>query len=91
MLRDVYRGITPEPWLVTAALNELSIPLYAMIRPRGGNLVFSSDESATMCRQIESAKSAGAHGVVLEIQLPEGHVDTVRTRARCLNWRGRCR
>jgi copper homeostasis protein len=73
-------GITPDPWLVEAAIQTLSIPLYVMIRPRGGNFAFTKDEFALMCRQIELVKKAGAHGVVLGVLLPDGCVDEERTR-----------
>jgi copper homeostasis protein len=51
-----------------------------MIRPRGGNFVFTPDEFALMCRQIEWAKEAGARGVVLGILRSNGCVDVERTR-----------
>lgn len=73
-------GITPDAGLVSAALQAVSIPLYVMIRPRGGDFVFTDSEFALMRRQIESAKQAGAHGVVLGVLLPDGCVDVNRTR-----------
>jgi copper homeostasis protein len=73
-------GITPDPRLVEAAVHFLSIPLYVMIRPRGGNFAFTTDEFSIMCGQIESAKKAGAHGVVLGVLLPSGCVDEERSR-----------
>jgi copper homeostasis protein len=59
----------------------ISIPLYVMIRPRGGDFAFTADEFVSMCRHIEMAKEAGVHGVVLGILLPSGCVDEERTRA----------
>jgi copper homeostasis protein len=73
-------GITPDPSIVEAAIQTLSIPLYVMIRPRGGNFAFTVDEFALMCRHIELVKKAGADGVVLGVLLPNGCVDEERTR-----------
>ena len=74
-------GITPEFDLVTDAINTLAIPVYVLIRPRGGDFVFTADEFDEMKRQIERIKLAGAAGVVTGVLLPDGRVDVERSRA----------
>jgi copper homeostasis protein len=73
-------GITPGIELTTAAVRAVSIPIHVLIRPRGGDFVFSADEFNLMRRQIELAKQAGAAGVAVGVLLRDGRVDIERTR-----------
>jgi copper homeostasis protein len=73
-------GVTPDFELTRATVEAVSIPVHVLIRPRGGDFVYSADEYARMRLQIEQAREAGAKGVVLGILLPNGHVDMERTR-----------
>ncbi len=43
--------------------------LFVMIRPRGGDFVYTDEEFETMCRQIEMARRGGADGVVFALSL----------------------
>jgi len=74
-------GVTPDFELTRAAVEAVSIPVYVLIRPRGGDFVYGAEEFACMRLQIEQAREAGAQGVVLGILLPDGHVDIERTRS----------
>jgi copper homeostasis protein len=73
-------GITPEAELVAETIAALSIPVHVLIRPRGGDFVFSAVEFAQMRRQVEHAKLAGAAGVAIGVLLPNGRVDVERSR-----------
>ncbi|MGA9668747.1 MAG: copper homeostasis protein CutC [Terracidiphilus sp.] len=71
-------GVTPGADLIAETVAALSIPVHILIRPRGGDFVFSADEFVQMCRQIEHAKLAGSAGVAVGILLPNGSVDVER-------------
>ena len=45
-------GITPGERLITATLQALSIPVHVLIRPRGGNFVYSAEEFDQMRQQV---------------------------------------
>ena len=68
-------GLTPTPGLMALAATS-PIPVYAMIRPRAGDFVFSQDDVATMEADIDAARSAGLSGVVLGATHPDGRLDT---------------
>src|SRR5205814_3426492 len=59
----------------------VKIPLHVIIRPRGGDFLYSAEEFDVMRRDIQSAKAAGADGVVIGLLTASGAVDTERTAA----------
>jgi copper homeostasis protein len=73
-------GVTPSAELMSAVHGQLRIPVFTMIRPRGGDFVYSPAEFAAMKEDIGSAKKYGMNGVVLGILHPDRHVDVIRTR-----------
>jgi copper homeostasis protein len=73
-------GLTPSPEMIEKACSELSIPVMVMIRPRGGNFVYSEEELQTMENEIAMAKKIGAEGVVLGLLTPDNQVDVNNTR-----------
>ncbi len=56
-------GITPTFGLASIAAHA-QIPIYAMIRPRSGYFVYSNEEIAMMCDEIQFFKELGLDGVV---------------------------
>ena len=73
-------GTTPSAGLIQLARQHVSIPLYVMIRPRGGDFLYSETERAVMRADIQTAKSFGADGVVLGALRADGTVDEPLTR-----------
>jgi copper homeostasis protein len=73
-------GITPGERLITATLQALSIPVHVLIRPRGGNFVYSAEEFDQMRQQVQWVKEAGAAGVAMGVLLPDSRVDVDRSR-----------
>lgn len=73
-------GTTPSAGSIQLARSRLHIGLQVMIRPRGGDFCYSPVEFEIMKRDIETAKQAGANGVVIGILKEDGSVDAPRTR-----------
>jgi copper homeostasis protein len=74
-------GTTPSAGTIAECRARLRIPIFAMIRPRGGDFLYTDVEYAIMRRDIAHARSLGADGVVLGLLRPDGSVDVERTRA----------
>jgi copper homeostasis protein len=74
-------GVTPDFALMSATVRALTIPVHVLIRPRGGDFVYTAEEFASMERQVEQAKAAGAGGVAVGVLLADGRVDLERSRA----------
>lgn len=54
----------------------VKIPVYVMIRPRGGDFLYSDQEVEVMRKDIELMKSHGADGLVLGALTEDGRIDT---------------
>ena len=78
-------GTTPSAGAIEEAKARLRIPVFVMIRPRGGDFLYSDVEYAIMRRDIAHARALGADGVVLGLLLADGSLDLDRTRS----WRRR--
>ncbi len=63
-----------------AAQGNLPVELSVMIRPRGGDFLYSGVEFRQMEHEIVFARECGADGVVFGLLTPEGDVDVERTR-----------
>ena len=73
-------GLTPSPELISQVCRDLTIPVMVMIRPRGGDFVYSDEEVETMLKEIENAKSLGASGIVFGLLTPDNQIDTANCR-----------
>lgn len=69
-------GLTPYAELLCQIRKESGIPIRAMIRPRGGDFLYSPKELELMEMQIETLKRLGADGFVFGCLTPEGALDT---------------
>ncbi len=74
-------GITPSLGTIRQARTVPDIKLHVIIRPRGGDFLYSDDEFAVMQADIAAAKAEGADGVVIGLLTPDGDVDVARTQA----------
>jgi copper homeostasis protein len=72
-------GVTPGPGVVVVASAKLSIPVHALIRPRGGDFVYNSAEFEIMAADISYFKAAKSSGVVLGLLDRAGRVNREAT------------
>jgi copper homeostasis protein len=72
-------GTTPSAATIELSCQLVHIPVYVMIRPRGGDFLYSDMEFEIMKRDIVFAKRYGASGIVVGLLLPDGSVDGQRT------------
>jgi copper homeostasis protein len=73
-------GVTPSAGMIRVTRESISIGLQVMIRPRGGDFLYSAEEFAVMKRDIVAAKELGANGVVIGLLDEDANVDLARTR-----------
>lgn len=73
-------GTTPSYGDIALARELLQIKLHVIIRPRGGDFLYSPLEHRIMLKDIENAHRLGADGVVIGCLTPEGEVDMARNR-----------
>lgn len=71
-------GVTPSVELMLAAREQMQIPIYVMIRPRGGDFFYSAAEFEQMKHAIGRALAVGMDGVVFGMLTRDGHVDVER-------------
>jgi copper homeostasis protein len=73
-------GITPSVEVFSALKVQLEIPIYVMIRPRGGNFCYSDAELEKMKNDLLCFKKLGASGFVFGILTGKGEVDLVENK-----------
>lgn len=73
-------GTTPSHGMIEQAKKSCSIPVFPIIRPRGGDFLYSKEEFEAMKTDIRTCLSLGCEGVVIGMLLPDGNVDIERTQ-----------
>lgn len=71
-------GLTPFSSLLESVGEKIKIGMHVMIRPRGGDFLYSPVEIEMMKRDILNAKKNHAAGIVIGILTREGSVDFER-------------
>jgi copper homeostasis protein len=70
-------GTTPNYILGVRVREELSIKMHVIIRPRGGDFVYSDEELIEMKQDIKQFKKLGVDGFVFGILNNDGSVNHV--------------
>lgn len=71
-------GTTPEADAVALAKMQLYIDVYAMVRPRGGDFVYSDVEFSQMLQSVLAFKELGVDGLVFGILTSDNRIDVER-------------
>jgi copper homeostasis protein len=74
-------GLTPTPEAMRNARAALRLPIFAMIRPRSGNFLYTSDEISLMKSQIAQARELRMDGVVLGVLRENASVDVPQLKS----------
>lgn len=69
-------GCTPSIGMLEKVREVIHLPIYVMIRPRGGDFNYSSDEIEIMSRDIRLCKKVGVDGIVFGILDRNKNVNT---------------
>ena len=72
-------GTTPSAGCIKIARRGLKIGLQVIIRPRGGDFLYTEEELDVMREDIRIAKDLGADGVVIGCLTSEGEIDQAHT------------
>jgi copper homeostasis protein len=73
-------GTTPSAGLIAAVIERVRIPVFVLVRPRGGDFVYSADEVDVMKRDIDVARQHGVAGIVIGALERDHRVDAATTR-----------
>ncbi|HEU5290447.1 MAG TPA: copper homeostasis protein CutC [Cyclobacteriaceae bacterium] len=73
-------GTTPSVGVIEQAKKNLSINVFVMVRPRGGDFCYSDHEFGAMKRDIEVCKQLKVDGVVFGILTSDGRIDMERNK-----------
>ena len=69
-------GLTPSPALLKQIRQVSSIPVRCLMRPRGGDFLYTKEEIAQMAMEMEMLRSAGADGFVIGCLTADGNLDS---------------
>ncbi len=73
-------GLTPSHGLLHEAIVRSGLPVHGLVRPRGGDFMYSADEIAVMEQDILHMRHLGVAGVVLGLLKSDRTVDIEATR-----------
>jgi copper homeostasis protein len=73
-------GTTPSYGTIELVRQNVSLDVYVMIRPRGGDFLYNNYEFHSMKRDIAQCQRLSVDGIVLGILNPDGTIDKKRCR-----------
>lgn len=73
-------GTTPSVELIETVVAAVRIPVFAIVRPRGGDFLYSESELDTMKRDATMMKGLGVRGLVVGVLNANDTIDAGRTR-----------
>ena len=73
-------GLTPDYESANKTIKQLNIPVFILIRPRGGDFVYSNEEFELMKSDIVKFKEMGCKGIVSGVLNNDKDIDIERTQ-----------
>jgi copper homeostasis protein len=73
-------GLTPSHGLIRQAVTGSGLPVHVLLRPRGGDFVYTDAEFDVMKEDLKHLPLLGVSGVVLGVLREDGTVDVERSR-----------
>jgi copper homeostasis protein len=73
-------GTTPSYGSIKTAIDKLNIPVNIIIRPRGGDFLYSDTEFEIIKQDVKTVKQLGANGVVIGFLNSDGSLDIEKTK-----------
>ena len=72
-------GTTPSYGTLKTVIEKISIPVFPIIRPRGGDFLYSDDEFEVIKKDVQLVKELGFKGFVVGLLNRDGSIDVKRT------------
>lgn len=73
-------GTTPSLGMLRVVKRAVDIPVFVMIRPRGGDFLYSDAEMQVMIEDVKVLKENGADGVVFGVLTGDGVIDARKSQ-----------
>lgn len=73
-------GTTPSAGMIAAVKAAVRIPVFVIVRPRGGGFEYTRDELGVMRLDVEAARMLGVDGIVVGALTRETRVDSEQLR-----------
>lgn len=68
-------GTTPSGGTIGLVLERVGIDTVVLVRPRGGDFLYTPDELDTILMDVETVRGSGAFGIATGVLTPDGQVD----------------
>jgi len=72
-------GTTPSYAHIKKCREAFTIPLFPIIRPRGGDFLYTKDEFEIMKNDVKLSREIGCEGIVIGLLNMDGSIDVTRT------------
>jgi copper homeostasis protein len=72
-------GTTPSYGHIKKCREAFSVLMYPIIRPRGGDFLYTAEEFEIMLQDVKLCKQSGCDGVVIGLLNTDGNIDIKRT------------
>ena len=74
-------GTTPSYGTILQCRETFNVNLFPIIRPRGGDFLYTEEEFRIMLKEVKLCKEVGCEGVVIGLLQADGSIDVKRTEA----------